>query len=72
MKENLKHWKQTRNLTKFCTFISYFVYLWNFIAMSLRGTSMFGWGVLKRGIPELVRFCIGDLPMYTFLVPTHP
>ena len=31
----------------------------------------FGSGVLKRGIPELVRFCIGDLPMYTFLVPTH-
>ena len=33
---------------------------------------MFDWGVLKRGVPESVRFCIGDLPMYTFLVPTHP
>ena len=33
---------------------------------------MFGWGVLKRGVPESVRFCIGDIPMYTFLVPTHP
>ena len=33
---------------------------------------MFGWSVLKRGIPESVQFCIGDLPMYTFLVPTHP
>ena len=33
---------------------------------------MFDWGVLKRGVPESVRFCIGDLPMYTFLIPTHP
>ena len=33
---------------------------------------MFDWGVLKRGVPESVRFCIGDIPMYTFLVPTHP
>ena len=33
---------------------------------------MFDWGVLKRGVPESVRFCIGNLPMYTFLVPTHP
>ena len=27
---------------------------------------MFGWGVLKHGIPESVRFCIGDLLMYIF------
>ena len=27
--------------------------------------SMFGWGVLKRGVPESVWFCTGDLPMYT-------
>ena len=40
--------------------------------MPLRGTSMFGWGVLKLGIPESVRFRIGDLQMYTFLIPTHP
>ena len=33
---------------------------------------MFVWGVLKRGIPESVRFCIGDLPMYIFFIPTHP
>ena len=33
---------------------------------------MFVWGVLKRGVPELVRFCIGDLPMYTFMTPAHP
>ena len=33
---------------------------------------MFDWGVLKRGVPESVRFCFGDIPMYTFLVPTHP
>ena len=34
-------------------------------------TSMFGWGVLKHGVPESIRFCIDDLPMYTFLVLTH-
>ena len=34
--------------------------------------SMFVWGVLKRGIPESVWFCIGDLPMYIFFIPTHP
>ena len=33
---------------------------------------MFGWGVLICEAPESVRFCIGDRPMYTFLVPTHP
>ena len=33
---------------------------------------MFVWGVLKRGIPESVRFCIDDLPMYIFFIPTHP
>ena len=33
---------------------------------------MFGWGVLKHGVLESVRFCMGDLPMYTFLIPTHP
>ena len=33
---------------------------------------MFGSGVLKREILELVRFCFDDLPMYAFLVPTHP
>ena len=26
---------------------------------------MFEWGVLKREVPESVRFCIGRLPMYT-------
>ena len=29
-------------------------------------------GVLKCGVPESARFYIGDLPMYTFLVQTHP
>ena len=29
-------------------------------------------GVLKREVPELVRFCIGDLPMYIFLIMTYP
>ena len=33
---------------------------------------MLGWGVLQCGILESVWFWIGDLPMYTFLVPTHP
>ena len=33
---------------------------------------MFDWGALKRGVPESVWFCIDDLPMYTFLIPTHP
>ena len=33
---------------------------------------MFVWGVLKRGIPESVRFCIGDLPMYIFLCRLIP
>ena len=33
---------------------------------------MFDWGALKRGVPKSVRFCIDDLPMYTFLIPTHP
>ena len=28
---------------------------------------MFGWGVLKPGIPKSVRFYIGDLSSYTFL-----
>ena len=33
---------------------------------------MFLWGVLKRRIPESVRFCIGDLPMYIFLYRPIP
>ena len=33
---------------------------------------MFVYGLLKRRVPELVRFSIGDLPMYTFLILTHP
>ena len=33
---------------------------------------MFDWGVRKRGVPESVWFCIGDLPMYIFLIPTYP
>ena len=33
---------------------------------------MFVWGVLKHGVPKSVRFCIGDLPMYIFFIPTHP
>ena len=33
---------------------------------------MFDWGVLKRGVPNSVRFCIGDLQMYIFFIPTHP
>ena len=32
---------------------------------------MFVWDELKRGVPESVRFCIGDLPMYIFFIPTH-
>ena len=32
---------------------------------------MFDWGVLKYRVPESVRFCIVDLSMYTFLVPSH-
>ena len=27
--------------------------------------------VLKHKVPKLVRFGIGDLPMYTFLIPTN-
>ena len=38
----------------------------------VKRSSMFDWGVLKRGVPESVRLCICDIPMYTFLVPTHP
>ena len=33
---------------------------------------MFDWGVLKCGHPKSVWFYIDDLPMYTFLIPTHP
>ena len=33
---------------------------------------MFVWGVLNRGIPESVRFFIGDLPMYIFLCRLIP
>ena len=33
---------------------------------------MFGWVLLKCGVPKSVRFGIGDLPMYTFVIPTHP
>ena len=33
---------------------------------------MFVRGLLKRGIPESVRFWIGDLSMYIFFIPTHP
>ena len=33
---------------------------------------MFDWDVLKHRIPESVQFYIGDLPMYIFLIPTHP
>ena len=58
-------------MKKFCTFTSYFVLLGTIIVILLRGTSMFGWDVLKREVPESVRFCIGDLPMYIFFVPTH-
>ena len=47
--------------------ISYFVHLGTFIGMSF----MFCWRVLKCGVPKLVRFHIGDLPMYTFFV-TNP
>ena len=52
-------------------YIIFYVFM-TFIEISLRGMFMFGLGVLKRGILESVRFCIGDLPMYRFLVPTHP
>ena len=72
-KGNVKYWKQIRNLKKLhsFSFIPYFVHLETFIAMSLRATSMSSWGVLKRGVPKSVRFCIGDLLMYIFLIPTH-
>ena len=36
-KKNIKYWKHTRILKKFCTFMSYFVHLGTFIAMLLRG-----------------------------------
>ena len=32
---------------------------------------MFGWGVLECGVIELVWFCIGNLPIFKFFVPTH-
>ena len=38
-----------------------FMYLGTLIAM-----------LLRRNILELIRFYIGDLPMYTFFIPTHP
>ena len=41
--ENLRYWKQTTSLKKFCNFITYFVYLWTLIAMLLRGTPMSGY-----------------------------
>ena len=49
----------------FCVFMDFYCNV-------VKGTSMFDWGLLKHGIPESIRFCIGDRPMYTFLVPTHP
>ena len=33
---------------------------------------MFVWGELKRGVPNSVWFCIGDIPIYIFFIPTHP
>ena len=33
---------------------------------------MFVWDVLNHSVPESVRFCIGDLPVYIFFIPTHP
>ena len=64
MKENLKYWKQIRNLKKFCTFISYFVCLWTFIAMSFRGTSMFGWGVPKHEIGTVLHSQPPDVQIF--------
>ena len=40
--------------------------------MSLEEMSKFDWGVLKCGVPESEQFYIGNLPMYTFLISTHP
>ena len=47
-------------------FIPYFVHLGTFIAMWLGRHIHVGWGVLKREVPKLVRFFIGDVPMYIF------
>ena len=49
----------------FCAFMSFYCDV-------VEETSMFVWGVLKLQVPNLVRFCIGDLPMYIFFIPTHP
>ena len=49
----------------FCAFMSFYCDV-------VEETSMFVWGELKREVPNSVRFCIGDLPMYIFFIPTHP
>ena len=66
LKENLKYW------VEILSFYLVLCALRHFCCDIAEETSMFGWGVLKRGVQESVRFCTGDLPMYTFLVPTHP
>ena len=33
---------------------------------------MFDWCVIKCGVQELERFCVGDLPIYTILILTNP
>ena len=32
---------------------------------------MFVWGELKRRVPNSVRFCIGDIPIYIFKRPAR-
>ena len=47
-----------------------FTILWTFYDFVDRKHPMFDWGVLKHGVPGLQQFCIGNLTMYTVLIPT--
>ena len=62
---SLAHCVLNRSFTVFCAFISFYCDV-------VEETSMFVWGVLKLGVPNSVRFCMGDLPMYIFFIPPHP
>ena len=72
MKENLKYWTETRNMKILYIFNRIFCAFMSFYCDIVEEMSMFVWGVLKRGVPNSVRFCIGDLLIYIFFIPTHP
>ena len=76
MEEKLKILGTTRNLKKLYTFLSHFVHFEDFycdVVLRLEETFVgVCWSVLKHRVPESIRFCIGDLPMYIFLILTRP